>query len=59
MEAESNTVNHAIMGIIHLIGWSIVIGLIVYFFKKHKREAQEDERMKKWLEKQKKEPEDG
>ncbi len=59
MEGGSNTISHAIMGLIHLIGWSIVIGLIVYFFKKHKREAQEDERMKKWLEKHKKEAKDG
>ncbi len=59
MEGESSTVSHAIMGLIHLIGWSIVIGLIIYFFKKHKKEATEDERMKKWLEKSKEKREDG
>ncbi len=59
MGGEDNAINHAIMGLIHLIGWSIVIGLIIYFFKKHKKESQEDERMKKWLEKQKKDNKDG
>ncbi|NPA51323.1 MAG: hypothetical protein GXO22_00315 [Aquificae bacterium] len=59
MGGEDNTINHAVMGIIHLVGWSIVIGLIIYFFKKHKKEAKEDERMKKWIQKQNSRKENG
>ncbi|NPA58451.1 MAG: hypothetical protein GXN94_04055 [Aquificae bacterium] len=38
----------AMQGIIHFIGWSIIIGIIIWVFKYMKKHAQQDERMKKY-----------
>ena len=38
----------AMQGIIHLIGWSIFIGILVWVFRYMKKHTQEDERMKKY-----------
>ena len=38
----------AMQGIIHFIGWSILIGILIWVFKYMKKHAQEDERMKKY-----------
>jgi len=46
----SQNENHysAMQGIIHLIGWSIFIGILVWVFRYMKKHTQEDERMKKY-----------
>ena len=41
----------AMQGIIHFIGWSIAIAIIVFVFKYMKKHAQQDERYKKYMEK--------
>ncbi len=38
----------AMQGIIHFIGWSILIGILIWVFKYMKKHTQEDERMKKY-----------
>jgi len=38
----------AMQGIIHFIGWAIIIGILVWVFKYMKKHAQQDERMKKY-----------
>ncbi len=38
----------AMQGIIHFIGWSILIGILIWVFRYMKKHAQEDERMKKY-----------
>ncbi len=38
----------AMQGIIHLIGWSIFIGILVWVFWYMKKHMKEDERMKKY-----------
>ncbi len=38
----------AMQGIIHFIGWSIAIGIIIWVFRYMKKHAQQDERMKKY-----------
>ena len=38
----------AMQGIIHFIGWSIIIGIIIWIFKYMKKHTQQDERMKKY-----------
>jgi len=38
----------AMQGIIHFIGWSILIGVLIWVFRYMKKHAQEDERMKKY-----------
>ncbi|WP_457641652.1 hypothetical protein [Persephonella sp.] len=42
----------AMQGIIHFIGWTIVIGILIFIFKYMKKHAQQDERYKKYAEKQ-------
>ncbi len=39
----------AMQGIIHFIGWSIAIGILVWVFKYMKKHAQQDERYKKYM----------
>ncbi len=39
----------AMQGIIHFIGWTIVIGIFVFIFRYMKKHAQEDERYKKYV----------
>ncbi len=41
----------AMQGIIHFIGWSIAIGILIFIFKYMKKHAQQDERYKKYMEK--------
>jgi len=41
----------AMQGIIHFIGWSIAIGILIFVFKYMKKHAQQDERYKKYVEK--------
>ena len=41
----------AMQGIIHFIGWSIAIAIIIFVFKYMKKHAQQDERYKKYMEK--------
>jgi len=53
----------AMQGIVHFIGWTIAIIVLVYMFKFMKKHVQEDERAKKYqnrniLEELKKEEED-
>ncbi len=43
----------AMQGIIHFIGWSIAIGILVWVFKYMKKHTQQDERYKKYMEKHK------
>jgi len=38
----------AMQGIIHFIGWSIFIGILIWVFRYMKKHMQEDERMKKY-----------
>jgi len=38
----------AMQGIIHFIGWSIIIAIIIWVFKYMKKHTQQDERMKKY-----------
>ncbi|NPA54418.1 MAG: hypothetical protein GXO21_07100 [Aquificae bacterium] len=45
----------AMQGIIHFIGWTIAIGILIWVFKYMKKHTQQDERYKKYLEKQNKE----
>ena len=45
----------AMQGIIHFIGWSIAIAIIVFFFRYMKKHAQQDERYKKYIENKKEE----
>jgi predicted histidine transporter YuiF (NhaC family) len=40
----------AMQGIIHFIGWSIAIGILIFIFRYMKKHMQEDERMKKYYE---------
>ena len=42
----------AMQGIVHFIGWSIAIAILVFVFKYMKKHAQQDERYKKYMEKQ-------
>ena len=47
----------AMQGIIHFIGWSVAIGILIFIFKYMKKHTQQDERYKKYMEKnQSKEP---
>ncbi len=41
----------AMQGIIHFIGWAIIIGILVWVFKFMKKHTQQDERMKKYYDK--------
>lgn len=41
----------AMQGIIHFIGWTIAIGIIIWVFRFMKKHAQQDERMKKYYQK--------
>ena len=41
----------AMQGIIHFIGWSIAIAILVFIFRYMKKHAQQDERYKKYMEK--------
>lgn len=41
----------AMQGIVHFIGWSIAIAILIYIFKFMKRHIQEDERAKKYQDK--------
>ncbi len=41
----------AMQGIIHFIGWSIAIGILIFIFKYMKKHTQQDERYKKYMEK--------
>ncbi len=41
----------AMQGIIHFIGWSIAIGILIWVFRFMKKHAQQDERYKKYVEK--------
>ncbi len=43
----------AMQGIIHFIGWTIVIGIFIFIFRYMKKHAQQDERYKKYVEKTK------
>ena len=45
----------AMQGIVHFIGWSIAIGILIWVFKFTKKHMREDERYKKYMEKQKSE----
>ena len=47
----------AMQGIIHFIGWTIAIGILIWVFKYMKKHAQQDERYKKYVEKQQTEEE--
>ena len=38
----------AMQGIIHFIGWSLLIGILIWVFRYMKKHTQEDERMKKY-----------
>ena len=38
----------AMQGIVHFIGWSVAIGIIIWVFRYMKKHAQQDERMKKY-----------
>ncbi len=38
----------AMQGIVHFIGWSVAIGIIIWVFRFMKKHAQQDERMKKY-----------
>jgi len=38
----------AMQGIIHFIGWTILIGILIWVFRYMKKHTQEDERMKKY-----------
>ncbi len=42
----------AMQGIIHFIGWTIAIGILIWVFKYMKKHTQQDERYKKYMEKQ-------
>ncbi len=52
--SQDNQQYTAMQGIIHFIGWTIAIIILVYVFKYMKKHVQEDERMKKYLEQQEK-----
>ncbi len=52
--SQDNQQYTAMQGIIHFIGWTIAIIILVYVFKYMKKHMQEDERMKKYLEQQEK-----
>jgi ATP/ADP translocase len=52
--SQDNEQYTAMQGIIHFIGWTIAIIILVYVFKYMKKHVQEDERMKKYLEQQEK-----
>ncbi|MBK3331737.1 hypothetical protein GWK41_01495 [Persephonella atlantica] len=41
----------AMQGIIHFIGWTIIIAILVWVFKYMKKHTQQDERMKKYYDK--------
>ncbi len=43
----------AMQGIIHLIGWSLAIGILIWVFRYMKKHAQKDERYQKYMEKHK------
>ncbi|SNZ03188.1 hypothetical protein SAMN06265182_0316 [Persephonella hydrogeniphila] len=38
----------AMQGIIHFIGWTVAIGIIIWVFRYMKKHSQQDERMKKY-----------
>ena len=38
----------AMQGIVHFIGWSVAIGIIIWVFRFMKKHTQQDERMKKY-----------
>jgi hypothetical protein len=44
----------AMQGIIHFIGWTIAIGIIVWVFRYMKKHSQQDERMKKYYSREEK-----
>ncbi|MDQ7055997.1 MAG: hypothetical protein Q9M89_05825 [Persephonella sp.] len=41
----------AMQGIIHFIGWVIIIAILVWVFRYMKKHTQQDERMKKYYDK--------
>ncbi len=43
----------AMQGIVHFIGWTIAIVILIWVFKFTKKHMKEDERYKQYLEKQK------
>lgn len=49
----------AMQGIIHFIGWSLAIGILIWVFRYMKKHAQQDERYKKYMEKHKEQQELG
>jgi len=52
--SQDNQQYTAMQGIIHFIGWTIAILILIFVFKYMKKHVQEDERMKKYLEQQEK-----
>ena len=48
----------AMQGIIHFIGWSLAIGILIWVFKFMKKHAQQDERYKKYVEQNKEKQQD-
>jgi len=52
--SQDNQQYTAMQGIIHFIGWTIAILILIFVFRYMKKHMQEDERMKKYLEQQEK-----